>query len=288
MFAIGIGLALAASTAWGSADFLGGRVAQNLTPLRVALWSKVVGGVLIALLCAVLGIAPVAAQVPWAVAAGVSGSVALVCLYRALALGPMSLVAPLAACSAIVPVAVAVVRGELPGAVTTTGLVCAFTGAVVVARSQGAGEATASLRRDTLLLALVTAVTIGIALTCLQEAARYSPDSGASALGIGLAQTATTVALLALLGAGMRAGGPPGGTTGVAVAVLGVLDVGANALFASASTLANAAVVAVLGSLFPVVTLLLARVVLGERLTRIQAAGVGVALAGVLLIGAGG
>jgi drug/metabolite transporter (DMT)-like permease len=118
---LGLALAVAASAAWGSADFLGGRTASGLSPLRVAVWSKVAGGTMVALLCLLIGTLPTAAQAPWAAAAGLVGAGALLALYHALSLGPMSLVAPLSACGAVVPVVVALARGELPGPVTSAG-----------------------------------------------------------------------------------------------------------------------------------------------------------------------
>jgi drug/metabolite transporter (DMT)-like permease len=282
---LGIALALAASAAWGSADFLGGHSARGLSPLRVAVWSKVAGGTAIGILCVAAGTLPAAEQVPWSAAAGLVGAGALVSLYASLAMGPMSLVAPITACGAVVPVAVALVLGELPGPVTSAGLVCAFAGALVVSREEE--EAHVALRRDTLVMALTAALLIGAALTFLQQAARYVPDHPGSALGIGVLQTATTVVVLGVLAAARRAGGPPPGRLGLAVATLGVLDVGANVLFATASAKENPAAVAVLGSLYPVMTVMLARTLLGERLSRSQTAGVAGTMVGVALIALG-
>jgi drug/metabolite transporter (DMT)-like permease len=282
---IGIALALAASAAWGGADFLGGHTARGLSPLRVAVWSKIAGGATIGVLCLAAGTLPAAEQVPWSAAAGFVGAGALVALYGALAMGPMSLVAPLTACGAVVPVAVAVALGELPGPVTSAGLVCAFAGALIVSREEE--DAHVELRRDTLAVALTAALLIGAALTFLQQAARYVPDHPGSALGIGVLQTATTVVVLGALAAARRAGGPPPGRIGLAVATLGALDVGANVLFATASARENPAAVAVLGSLYPVTTVMLARTLLGERLSRSQAAGVAGTMVGVALIALG-
>jgi drug/metabolite transporter (DMT)-like permease len=107
-------------------------------------------------------------------------------------------------------------------------------------------------------------------------------------LGIGVVQTAVTVLVLVAIAATRRPGGPPAGRAGLAVASLGLLDVTANLLFATASSTANHAAVAVLGSLYPVTTVLLARTLLGERLSGGQATGVAGTLLGVALIGLGG
>ena len=122
----------------------------------------------------------------------------------------------------------------------------------MVARSQDARRRRA-LRRDTLVMALTAALPIGAALTFLQQAARYVPDHRDRRSASGSLQTATTVVVLGVLAAARRAGGPPpAARLGLAVATLGVLDVGANVLFATASTRENPAAVAVLGSLYPV------------------------------------
>ena len=283
---LGLALALAASSGWGMADFLAGHTARGLSTLRVAVWSKAAGFCGIVIVALAAGALPSAAQVPWAIAGGAVGVAALLCLYRALALGPMSLVAPLSACCAVVPVAVAFALGEFPGPRTSAGLALAFAGAVVVSRPPADREAPgAALTREALIVSLAAALLIGIALTCLQQAAQAE---GGSALGIAVLQTTVTFGLLVVIAAVRRPGGPPAGRDGLAVAGVGVLDVGANVLFAAASARANPAAVAVLGSLYPVFTVLLARTLLSERLSGSQAAGVGCTLAGVGLIGLGG
>lgn len=283
---LGLALALAASSGWGMADFLAGHTARGLSTLRVAVWSKAAGftGVVVASLIA--GALPSAAQAPWAIAAGTVGTGALLCLYRALALGPMSLVAPLTACCAVVPVGVAFALGELPGPRTSAGLALAFAGAVVVSRPPRDREAPgAALTREALLVSFAAAGLIGVALTCLQQAAQAP---GGSALGITVLATTVTLSLLTVLAVVRRPGGPPPGRNGAWVAGVGLLDVAANVLFAAASARANPAAVAVLGSLYPVFTVLLARGLLDERMSGAQAAGVGCTLAGVALIGLGG
>ncbi len=294
---LGLALALAASSGWGMADFLAGHTARGLSTLRVAVWSKAAGFCGIVIVALAAGTLPSAAQVPWAIAGGAVGVAALLCLYRALALGPMSLVAPLSACCAVVPVAVAFALGEFPGPRTSAGLALAFAGAVVVSRPPADRAAPpgrppadqeapgAALTREALIVSLAAALLIGIALTCLQQAAQAE---GGSALGIAVLQTTVTFGLLVVIAAVRRPGGPPAGRDGLAVAGVGVLDVGANVLFAAASARANPAAVAVLGSLYPVFTVMLARTLLSERLSGLQAAGVGCTLAGVGLIGLGG
>jgi drug/metabolite transporter (DMT)-like permease len=278
-------LALAASVAWGSADFLGGHASRGLSALTVATFSKIAGGTGLALACAAFGDLPSAEGTAWALGAGVLGAGALLALYRALALGPMSLVAPLTACSGAVPIIVAFALGELPGPVTGLGLACAFAGAIVVSRPAAPDAGVPGMRRVALWHALAAAVGIGLALTCLQQAARAP---GGSAIGISFVAACATVVVLVSITATRGPVSPPPAGLLPAVAGCGILDVSANVLFAQATVDGNAAVVAVLGSLYPLGTVLLARAMLAERLSRAQAGGVIAAMTGVALIAAGG
>jgi drug/metabolite transporter (DMT)-like permease len=285
-------LALAASAAWGSADYLGGRASRGMSAFGVATLSKTVGALGLALVCVALGEWPSGAEAAWALGAGLSGAVALPALYRALALGPMSLVAPLTACGGAVPVIVALAGGEVPGPITSGGLVVAFVGAVVVSRPAHPEAAVPGMRRVALGYALAAALAIGLALTLLQQGAQAEGDS---ALGMSLVAAVTTATILAAVTATSSARDraerrfvlPPPSML-AAVAACGVLDVTANALFAQASADGRAAVVAVLGSLYPLATVLMARAWLGERLSTSQGAGVVAAMAGVAAIAAGG
>src|SRR4051794_32198953 len=108
-------LALAASAAWGSADFLGGRASRGMAALSVTAFSKGAGVVGLGVVCVVAGESPSPEEAAWGVGSGVFGAAGLVALYRALALGPMSLVAPLTACGGAVPVLVALAGGAVPG-----------------------------------------------------------------------------------------------------------------------------------------------------------------------------
>jgi drug/metabolite transporter (DMT)-like permease len=250
----------------------------------VATFSKLTGVGGLALVVIVAGALPGREAAAWSLGSGIAGAGALLALYRALALGPMSLVAPLTACGAVVPVIVALALGEVPGPVTGLGLAVAFAGALVVSRPADEGAAVPGMKAAALRAAVLAALGIGGALTFLQRAAE-APDG--SALGVSLvAGLATVTVLLVLTFSRGRLVPPPRGLL-AAVMGAGVLDVSANVLFAAASADGNAAVVAVLGSLYPLGTVFLARAWLGERLSRDQGAGVLAALTGVALIAAG-
>lgn len=276
-------LALLASLLWGTADFLGGTASRH-TPV-----SSVLG---LSQLTALLGLVPVAvltgeldadrAYVVPGVVAGLAGMVALGAFYRALATGTMGVVAPVAALGVVVPVAVGLLQGEAPSALQLLGIGVAVAGVVLASgpelRGKGAGGAAP------LVLALVAAVGFGAVLVLIAEGAESSVVMTLLTMRLA-AVLALTAALLALWrrrspDLQVRRGALP------LIAAVGAGDVLANGAFALASATAGAlvSVTAVLASLYPVVTVLLARQVHGERLRRVQVVGVVGALGGVVLL----
>lgn len=277
-------LALLSSLLWGSADFLGGSVSRRHRAALVVGVSQAVG------LLAVLVVAGVAGAfgddtgyVPWAMLSGIAGVVGLVSFYAALAAGTMGVVSPIAALGVVVPVLVGLARGERPGTLQVVGIVVAIAGVVLASGPELSGRAGAR----PLLLAGVAAVGFGLALLAIAEGSR------SSTLMTLVTMRATSVtllvaALLVALGRGFpRAELRLGRADLLLVALVGVGDVSANLTFGLASTRGLVSVVAVLGSLYPVVTVLLARVLHGERLGTAQTVGVAGALGGVALIAVG-
>lgn len=277
-------LAALSSVLWGAADFLAGITARRLPVLAVALGSQSVGLVSVALLVLATDSPLSGAGWAWGAAAGMVGAAALAVFYRALSEGVMSLVAPVSATGAVVPVAVAIAGGGGGGALTLAGMALALAGAA----GCGLVPGRVVLTRRALGLALLAALGIGTFLALIQQSAQADGSSG---LGGVLAARAsgtvlTAVACLALAGRPLRGLGREHAALGV-VAVVGLMDTGANALFAVASEdVRHAAVVAVLGSLYPLITLLLARLALGERLVRLQALAAAAALAGAAMASA--
>jgi drug/metabolite transporter (DMT)-like permease len=217
----------------------------------------------------------------WALAAAVVGVVALTCFYEALAAGTMGVVAPIAAVGVVVPVAVGIGQGDRPGIWQGIGVLLAFAGVFLAAGPQR-DESGARPSRRPLVLAAVAAAGFGSVLVCVAHGARTSTVMTL------LAMRVTSVALLVLLAVAGRAAVTAHVRDLPLLAVIGAGDVGANAAMAVASTRGLLSVVAVLSSLYPAVTVLLARVVHAERLTRVQTVGVVAALAGVTLIASGG
>lgn|SRR3990170_1605179 len=273
-------LAFGSGMGWGTADFLGGVSARRLPLVTVSLVSQAAGFTFLALVVAIRGEGPAGTDALLiGLAGGLAGACGLSALYRALAIGRMSVVAPTAALSGTVPVAWGLLRGERPSAVQLVGVGVAIAGIVLAARSPDhAGE-----RNTTGLgLALVAAITLGAFLVLLDAAGRSDPMWGTLMVRTG-AISVLGVAFL-VTRPSLRMGGADAGRLGL----LGMLDNGANLAFAYAADAGGLlALTSVLGSLYPVTTVLLARSVLHERLARLQAVGVVAALAGVVLIAGG-
>jgi drug/metabolite transporter (DMT)-like permease len=223
---------------------------------------------------------------PWAIGAGLTGVIGLVAFYAALATGTMGVVSPIAALGVVVPVIVGLAEGERPSPFQLVGIAVAVAGVVLASGPELSGQA--GLRP--LVLAVVAAFGFGLALLFIAKGSR---DSTLMTL-LTMRVTSVTVLGMALVAIAVRARrsgrqrGPRLEPRDLALlAVAGVADAAANLTFGWSSTRGLVSVVAVLGSLYPVVTVVLARVLLHERLGRAQTVGVVGALAGVVLIGAG-
>jgi drug/metabolite transporter (DMT)-like permease len=212
--------------------------------------------------------------------AGAGGGAGLAAFYRALSLGTMSVVSPIAACGALVPFGISLATGERPSRIALAGAVAALGGAVLASLEERRGDSPE--RSRAVALAVVAAVALGLFVYFLGLGSREG-DPLSTLTGARVASLGLLVAIAGVRRASLRV---PRSAI-LAVAAVGLADVGANGLFAFATGHGLLALVAVLGSLYPVVTVLLAHVFLGERLTRPQQAGVAVALAGVCAIAAG-
>lgn len=277
-------LASGSSLAWGSADFLAGVSCRRLGLLSVLLVSQELGLVLLlpTLLLAGEGL-PAMSYVGLAVLAGGLNAAALAAFYRGLARGPIGLVAPIAATEAIIPVAFGLLHGERPSVGSALGIALALGGVVLATRSGSAGDFGRGRKSNSpsVALAIVAAVCLGCFVVALK---------GASHGGALWAVTVSRVTTIGLLAAALPATGTKLSIARRDIAVLlaiGGLDVGASTLFAFATTTGPISVVGVLGSFYPVVTILLAGVLLRERLGPLQRLGTIGALAGVALITAG-
>ena len=273
-----VALALGASLAWGAADFGGGLLTRRFPVVSVAVVSQAAGFAGLAAFALVAGEGIDGEGFAIGLMAGVGGGLGLAAFYRALASGTVSVVAPVAACGAVVPLVVSLAAGDDPRTVALVGAVVALAGAVMASLEERAADEPA--RRGAIALAAVAAVLLGLFVFFLGRASQHG---GAVSALVG-ARTGS-LSLLAVWALAVRTPVSFGGR-GAAVAAVGVLDVLANALFALASREGLLAIVSVLGSLYPVPTVVLAHVVLRERISVTQRVGVGVALAGVAMVAA--
>ena len=278
MGALALVLALGSSVVWGTADFAGGSLSRRLPVLGVTLVSQ--GAGFVALLVAVAVRGEVGSRsFLIGLAAGVGGGLGLAAFYRALSLGTMSVVSPIVACGALVPFVVSLATGERPSPIALAGAVAALAGAVLASLEERRAAAASPARARAIVLAVVAAIALGLFVYFLGLGSRQG-DPLSTLVGARVGSLALLVGLAAVLQAPVSI---PRSSI-AAVAAVGLADVSANALFAVASTHGLLALVSVLGSLYPVVTVLLAHVLLGERLTRAQRAGVALALGGVAVI----
>lgn len=283
---VAVFLALLSSLCWGSADFGGGLAARRIAVGAVVLFSQAAGAVALLLVCLAAG-QPFPHLFGVAMAAGLFGVVGLLLFYRGLAIGKMSLVAPVAACGAVLPVLFSVATGQVPRPLTLAGLASVMVGIVLasISATDSVAESSAPVHpRSAAFMALGAAVCFGLFLLLLGRAAHLEPKS---VLWLSLFTRLASVPAAAVGIAASRSSPPwrgltPGLLAGLALVGLG--DAAANTLFALASTLGTLAVVSVLGSLYPLVTALLARFQLGERLSSRQMIGAGFAMMGVILV----
>ena len=301
---LGIVLALGASACWGSGDFLGG-----LTTRRASLWAVIIGSQAVGLVGAALvtvltGHAWPGLAAVWPVLlGGVASVIAISCFYKALAIGSMSIVAPISATSAMIPFLVGLALGERPGVAQLVGVALAAVGVVLVASERArAGDTIGAAalpnepaiqpaaldarperrnQRRAIALSLLAAVCMGLVLIGYDATARHD------ALWAMLGGRMSSAVLFMLVFLAIRPRVEMRRSAVPFIVAVGLLDTGANGLFALATTHGYLSIVAVIGSVYPVVTVVLAYAVLRERLARHQLAGALATLAGIALIAAG-
>jgi len=271
-------LALLSSLLWGASDFLGGVAAKRMRSLLVVGVSQAIALVLLAPVAALFGDRP---EHVWAgPAAGLTGLVGLSAFYAALASGTMGVIAPIAASGAIVPVIAGLARSESPSALQVAGIAVALLGVVLASGPELSGGAPAR----PLFLAVLSALCFGSVAVLVAAGSKGGQGAFLTTLLVMRATSVGTVVLVALvLRTSLRVG--PGDLP--LLASTGIGDVAANATFAVASRDGLLSVVSVLASLYPVITVLLARQFLHERLRTIQVLGVAGTLVGVALLASG-
>ena len=279
-----LALALGSSVCWGFADFLGGLKSRTLPVPAVLFGMYLTSLTVMALFVAARGEGPPAtAAVAASLGAGVLGILGLSAFYRALAIGTMSIVAPIAGTGVALPVLVGIATGDRPGLLRSIGLAAAVVGVVLASREEDGGAVDAREQRQSVVLALLAAIGFGSYFVLAEIG---SDGDVAWALALSRVSATPFVAGLAFL-ALRRGGRRPRGREIAAIGAIGLVDLLANAAYNYATTMGELSTIAVGSSLYPVVTVLMAALVLGERVRGVQRLGVVVALGGVVLIAAG-
>jgi drug/metabolite transporter (DMT)-like permease len=276
-------ISLASAASWGVSDFLGGQQTRRLPVLGVLAVSQPAGLVLIALLIVLTGADPISAgDLGIAFLAGVASLGGLAAFYSAMAMGTVSVVAPIASLGVVVPVVVGLASGEAPAPIQLAGLVPAIAGVIILSHQEGPErDEGARSTRLPIVLAIVAGLGFGLLFIGLDAAAADRPGWAILAVRVGSISTVL---------AGLLISRPRLEGVGVVLPVLiviGVFDVMANVGVAFASTKGVLPVVAVGSSMYPAFTIALAHAVLGERLAGLQWTGVFLALTGVAMIAAG-
>ena len=272
-------LALLSAGFYGAADFIGGLVTRRAAAIPVVLLSQASGLVLVLLALPLLPAAtPRTADLWWGAIAGLTGGVGVALLYYALSIGTMSVVAPITAVAAVaLPVVTSIALGERPSAIAITGILLGVVSIVMVSL-QSTDRTAAQGVRTGVGLALLAGIGFGLFLLTL---AQTRPEAGMWPL---LTDRIASVLLFAILaGVRRRSVRMPVGPTALALGG-GALDMIANALYLLAVRIGPLSPVVTLASLYPASTVLLARGILGERLSAWQTAGVVTALVAVMLI----
>ncbi len=276
-------LGLAAAVLYGGGDFIGGMATRGAHVLTVLTLAETAGAIAALAAAAITPGAASVAGLAWGFSAGVIGGLGLIVFYTGLATGPMSVVAPVSGlvCT-VLPVAVALAWGERPGAGVYAGALLCLV-AIVLASSAGD---TGSIRRAgrpgrAIAYGAASGTAFGLFFLLIRNAGQSGTVWPVAAGRIG--ELVAVLVIAAVLRRRRLSRGADGRLL-LAAALAGVIDVIANICYVAATRTGMFGLAVVMASLYPGVTVLLARVVLGERLRWIQRAGLALAALGILLI----
>ena len=275
-------LALLSAATFGAGDFLGGLATRHSRhSTSVVFVAHVVGLVFLASLVPLFGVDATRNDIVWGALGGLAGAVGLVLLYRGLAIGTMSVVAPITALgAAVIPVAWGLASGERPEVWALVGAALALVAIYLVSQPTQIEELASRWRGAGLPEAIGAGFGFGVFFILLAETAS---ESGLLPLVAARVASVSVLGVLTVaLGRRLWLSG-----TGLRLALgAGLFDAGADALFLAAARTGLLSLVAVLSALYPASTILLARVVLHERIGRVQQLGLAAGLAGIVLIAA--
>lgn len=294
------------SLLWGTGDFLGGTLSRRVHPVAVIRTAHAMAAVVLVVVVTATGEWGRTGAVGWGMAAGVVGATGLALFYAALARGTMGVVAPIGATGVVVPVAVGLAQGDSPGPIALAGIVVTIVGVVLVSGPERGGatdvapsstlvppvdtEAHADEpvpaghrgRGGPIVLALVSAVAFGAGQVLIAEGSDHSV-----ALALFAMRATTAVGATILLASVLATAARPERRDRRSIAVIAATDTTAVGTFALATTLGALSVSAVLASLYPAVTAVLAWRLHGEVLRRVQVVGAAITLVGIALLAAG-
>jgi len=277
-----VALSLLAAVAYGLADFIGGAASKRTSPWAVALVAQVAGAAAVLVLAVVVGGDPAGADLGWAVAAGLFNGLGTAFLYRGLSAGRMGVVAPVSGVgAAALPVVVGLTTGERPAALVWVGIVAALPGIWLVSREPADPSGSPAASGSGLVDGILAGIGFGALFACLAQI----PEE-AGFLPLALNQVVAGVAIVGVARAFGAPWVPRDAAAGIG-AVSGVLAAVATGAFLLATQTGFLTVAAVLTSLYPAVTVVLAATVLRERVHRGQAWGLVLCLAAVALVAAG-
>jgi drug/metabolite transporter (DMT)-like permease len=289
---MGVLFGLLAAATYGVADFLGGEASRRFDAFSVVLMSQLIGAAPLVIAIPLLAEgSPTVEALGWGAAAGVAGGIGVLCLYKGLAIGRMSVVAPITGVvAAAIPAIVGIVTGDRPSVVSLAGIILALLAVVLVSsapppadeRDIELGESISKSWKDSgVPFALAAGISFALFFVFLDAAGTEGAvwpllgTRGASLVLIGVAVLVLRKPLK-----------PPPGTI-VAIGAAGVLDVGANVFYLISTRYGLLSLVAVLTSMYPAVTVLMARIFLEERMIKMQLVGLGLAGAAIAMIVAG-
>ena len=270
---------LASAISWGAGDFGGGITSRRAPVFGVVFISQIVGMALALSLALLLGETLfTGTDLAWSVAGGIAGGIGITSLYRALSIGRMAVVAPVTAVlAAMIPVGVGFVTEGLPNQVVITGIALAILAVVLVSRVEDESDG----RSAGLGLAVVAGVGFGLFGVCIGQ---LSDDHVFGPLTVVRATEAIMLAGVIVIS---RSGWRPPRDLLLAICAVGVLDMAGNGAYILSAQAGSLAIASVLSSMYPVTTVILAALVLRERITRTHAIGIGLAAAAVAMIAIG-
>jgi drug/metabolite transporter (DMT)-like permease len=271
-------LALGASASWGFGDFLGGVRSRTVDPLAILAVSQPIGLAFLGIVVAARATGPPGPEVAWSAPAAVVGTIGLAAFYRGMAVGAISIVAPIAGAGAAIPVVVGVARGDRPSLLQGVGFAAAIAGVVLSSWERHPGRTRFAAGAG---FGVVSMLAFGFYFVFLHQAS--GEDFLWPAFLFRVVSTSLVwIALLVVRPSVRGVGGALG-----ALVLIGLLDTGGNTLYVAAASYGSLSVTAVLASLYPVVTVLLARYRLRERVHRLQEVGIALTIVGIVLVSAG-